>query len=176
MNNIDITYYNSPAGELIIGIYENQLCVLDWRYRKQRESIDKRLGTHLNASISNQHHPLQNLVIEQLIEYFRGLRTSFDIPLLLAGTDFQKQVWNQLIEILYGETVSYLTLSRTLNNEKAIRAVASANGTNALSIVIPCHRVIASNGDLTGYAGVLPAKKKLLQIEGALNKGQLGLF
>ncbi|MGJ8684355.1 MAG: methylated-DNA--[protein]-cysteine S-methyltransferase [Nonlabens sp.] len=176
MSNIDITYYKSPVGELIIGVFKDQLCILDWRYRKQRSAVDSRIEKTLEATIIEHKHPLQEILCTQLEEYFKGQRCEFDIPILLAGTDFQKQVWNQLMKIPYGETITYLTLSRKLDNEKAIRAVASANGANALSIIIPCHRVIASNGDLTGYAGGLPAKKKLLQIEGALNNEQLELF
>ncbi|MBF4983464.1 methylated-DNA--[protein]-cysteine S-methyltransferase [Nonlabens mediterrranea] len=119
---------------------------------------------------------LHDIVIEQLEEYFTKKRKHFNIPLLFTGTDFQKEVWNELLNIPYGQTISYLTLSRKLQKEKAIRAVASANGANAISILVPCHRVIATDGKLTGYAGGLTAKKKLLQLEGALNRGQLDLF
>jgi len=95
---------------------------------------------------------------------------------LLVGSDFQKQVWNELLKIRFGQTLSYLELSRNLGNEKAIRAVASANGANAISILVPCHRVIGSDGSLTGYAGGLGANKKLLELEGALKSDQLDLF
>jgi len=101
----------------------------------------------------------------QLDEYFLGERSEFDIPLLLVGSEFQQGVWRALLEVPYGETASYLDLSKRLNNEKAIRAVASANGANAISIIVPCHRIIGSNGELTGYAGGLPLKKRLLDLE-----------
>jgi methylated-DNA-[protein]-cysteine S-methyltransferase len=101
-------------------------------------------------------------------DYFAHERKDFNIPLLTVGTDFQKSVWEGLIKIPYGTTASYLELSKNIGNEKAVRAVASANGANAISILIPCHRIIGSNGDLVGYAGGLPAKKKLLELENNL--------
>jgi methylated-DNA-[protein]-cysteine S-methyltransferase len=101
-------------------------------------------------------------------EYFLGERKAFDIPLLMVGTEFQHSVWQGLIQIPYGTTASYLELSRNIGNEKAVRAVATANGANAISILIPCHRIIGSNGDLVGYAGGLATKKKLLELENNL--------
>jgi methylated-DNA-[protein]-cysteine S-methyltransferase len=101
----------------------------------------------------------------QLQEYFEGNRKVFSLKLNLKGTDFQKRVWKKLLEIPYGTTTSYLQLSRELGDEKAIRAVASANGKNPLWIIIPCHRVIGSDGSLTGYAGGLHRKKWLLDLE-----------
>ena len=104
-------------------------------------------------------------VILPLQQYFSGKRESFDLQLNPKGTDFQKKVWEELKNIPYGATVSYLELSRKLGDEKAIRAVASANGMNPLWIVVPCHRVIGSDGSLTGYAGGLHRKKWLLDLE-----------
>jgi methylated-DNA-[protein]-cysteine S-methyltransferase len=104
----------------------------------------------------------------QLKAYFSGTRKIFNIPLLMVGTEFQKSVWEGLIKIPYGTTTSYLELSKNIGNEKAVRAVASANGANAISILIPCHRIIGSDGSLVGYAGGLPAKKKLLTLENNL--------
>lgn len=103
--------------------------------------------------------------VYQLKEYFEGTRKQFDLKLNPNGTDFQKKVWNALLEIPYGKTLSYLELSKKLGDVKAIRAVAAANGQNPLWVVVPCHRVIGSNGDLTGYAGGLHRKKWLLQHE-----------
>lgn len=102
---------------------------------------------------------------EQLSAYFTGELQDFDLKLNPQGTDFQKRVWKALLEIPYGETTSYLELSRKLGDEKAIRAAASANGKNPIWIVIPCHRVIGSDGSLTGYAGGLHRKKYLLELE-----------
>ncbi|MHA7864744.1 methylated-DNA--[protein]-cysteine S-methyltransferase [Flagellimonas marinaquae] len=103
--------------------------------------------------------------VEQLQEYFDGNRTVFDLQLNPSGTDFQKKVWEALLQIPFGKTISYLELSKQLGDAKAIRAVASANGKNPLWIVVPCHRVIGTNGNLTGYAGGLHRKKWLLEHE-----------
>lgn len=103
--------------------------------------------------------------VYQFKEYFEGNRKQFDLKLNPQGTDFQKRVWDALLDIPYGKTVSYLELSKKLGDVKAIRAVAAANGKNPLWIVVPCHRVIGSNGDLTGYAGGLHRKKWLLDHE-----------
>jgi methylated-DNA-[protein]-cysteine S-methyltransferase len=102
---------------------------------------------------------------KQLKEYFQGERKIFDIPLDVSGTDFQKKVWNQLSKIPYGRTVSYKDISKRLNNEKATRAVGSANGKNPISIIVPCHRVIAADGGLGGYSGGLAMKVTLLELE-----------
>lgn len=106
-----------------------------------------------------------NAVVKQLQEYFDGKRTEFDLQLNPQGTDFQKKVWKELTRIPYGETTSYLELSQKLGDVKAIRAVAAANGKNPLWIIVPCHRVIGSDGSLTGYAGGLHRKKWLLEFE-----------
>lgn len=103
--------------------------------------------------------------VKQLKEYFEGNRTVFELRLNPSGTDFQKKVWEALLQIPFGKTISYLELSKQLGDVKAIRAVASANGKNPLWIVVPCHRVIGTNGDLTGYAGGLHRKKWLLEHE-----------
>jgi len=165
MAHISIQYFKSPFGELILGDYENALCLCDWRYRKMRESVDKRLQEGLNATYFEEDTELLQATKTQLTEYAAGERTEFDIPLLFVGTEFQKTVWEELVRIPYGSTESYLRLSQKLGNEKAIRAVASANGANAISILVPCHRIVGSQGELTGYAGGIPAKKKLLQLE-----------
>jgi len=162
---INIQYYQTPVGELILGSFDNQLCMADWRYRKMRKSIDARLQKGLNAEYIQEDTVVLQQTRQQLDEYFNRKRQSFDIPLLMVGTDFQKQVWQGLMDIPYGTTCSYLELSKNIGNEKAVRAVASANGANAISIMIPCHRIIGSDGSLTGYAGGLPAKKKLLHLE-----------
>jgi len=109
----------------------------------------------------------------QLQEYFDGKRKAFDIKLNPEGTDFQKKVWNQLLEIPYGKTLSYLELSKQLGDVKAIRAVANANGKNPIWIIIPCHRVIGSDGSLTGYAGGIWRKKWLLAHENPVKQQSL---
>jgi methylated-DNA-[protein]-cysteine S-methyltransferase len=111
--------------------------------------------------------------VSQLNEYFEGKRNGFTFTLNPKGTDFQKKVWKALLEIPYGETRTYMEQSKTLGNVKAIRAVASANGKNPLWIVVPCHRVIGTDGSLTGYAGGLWRKKWLLEHENPTNQQSL---
>ena len=162
---ISIQYFNTPVGELILGSYDGKLCLADWRYRKMRESIDSRLQKGLNAEYVEEDTEVLKEARKQFNEYFDHKRKSFDLPLLLVGTDFQKLVWQGLMQIPFGSTASYRHLAQNIGNEKAVRAVANANGANAISIVIPCHRILGSNGDLTGYAGGLTTKKKLLELE-----------
>ncbi len=109
-----------------------------------------------------------DLVAGQLIEYFSGQRTAFDLPLSLRGTVFQKQVWQALSEIPYGETRTYKQIAEAIGNPLACRAVGLANNRNPISIIIPCHRVIGTNGKLVGYGGGIELKERLLKLEGAL--------
>ena len=173
---IYIDYFKTPFGELILGAFEGKLCLADWRYRKMRSAIDKRIQTGLNASFVEQSDPIITKAKEHLDTYCLGPLKTFDLPLLFVGSDFQKKVWEALEQIPYGKTISYLELSRDLGDEKAIRAVATANGANAISIVVPCHRIIGSDDSLVGYAGGLAAKKKLLKLEGADAVAQTELF
>lgn len=120
--------------------------------------------------------PVQEAV-RQLQDYFAGSRQSFDFPLNPSGTAFQQTVWRALLDVPFGTTLSYLALTRRIGDEKAIRAVAAANGRNPLWIVVPCHRIIGSDGSLTGYAGGLWRKQWLLEHEGAFARSsQLSLF
>ena len=105
----------------------------------------------------------------QLEEYFAGRRRQFDLPLDLHGTEFQKRCWQELLKIPYGETRSYADVARAIGNPSAVRAVGLANGQNPIAIIVPCHRVIGSDGSLTGYGGGLETKRKLLELEGALS-------
>lgn len=164
--------YESPCGTLIIGSIGNELCLCDWQRRRNRTQIDSRLAKVLNAQYEEGESPIIEETQKQLNEYFRKERKIFDLPLLLAGTDFQKKVWQTLTEIPYGTTLSYKEEAFKMNMEKGIRAVALANGANAISIIIPCHRVIGSNHSLTGYAGGLDAKQYLLQLEGVIPEPQ----
>jgi len=176
MNKINIHHYYSPFGDLLLGDFEGRLCLCDWFYRKRRKQIDERVKSHLNAEYQDNKTELLVKAENQLQEYFKGERKEFNLPIKLLGTDFQIRVWNALKNIPYGKTETYLGLSKILKNEKAIRAVAGANGANAISIIIPCHRIIGSNFELTGYAGGINAKKKLLKLEGSLPGNQLELF
>lgn len=111
--------------------------------------------------------------VTQLQEYFEGKRTDFSLSLTPEGTDFQKKVWDELLKIPYGKTVSYLDIAKRLGDPKSIRAAASANGKNPLWIIVPCHRVIGSDGSLTGYAGGLWRKKWLLNHENPVKQQSL---
>lgn len=111
--------------------------------------------------------PVLKLASEQLRRYFEGELQEFDLPLAPIGTDFQRSVWNALLTIPYGETLSYMQVAAGIGNPKAVRAVGAANGQNPIPIVIPCHRVIGSNGKLTGFGGGLPLKRRLLDLESA---------
>ena len=165
MKQINIQYYKTSVGELLLGSFEDKLCLLDYRYRKMRNAVDKRIQTAAKANYVERSNEVTETAKQQIDEYLAGNRTTFDIPLIMFGTDFQKRVWKALIEVPYGATSSYLQLAKSINNEKAVRAVATANGANAMSIIIPCHRIIGSDGSLVGYAGGLPAKKRLLSLE-----------
>jgi len=170
MNQIHIQYYKTQFSEFILGSFDKKLCLLDFKYRKMRKTIDNRIKKALDAEFVEQDDEILQKTRMQLDEYFNGERKGFDIPLLVVGTDFQKKVWQALIKVPYGTTFTYLDLAKDINNEKAVRAVAGANGANAISIIIPCHRIIGSNGELVGYGGGISVKKRLLKLEQNKNK------
>ena len=165
MNKINVQYYETNYGEFILGSFDGKLCMVDFRYRKMRKTVDDRIKKGLNAEFVEQDDETLQKTRLQLDEYFHMQRKEFDIPILMVGTDFQKSVWKALLKVPYGTTSTYLQLAKEINNEKAVRAVANANGANAIGIIIPCHRIIGTNGALTGYAGGLPLKKRLLELE-----------
>lgn len=159
-----ITYYDSPVGQLKIVCTDEHLTAVLFCNEKVEAIPDR--------------HPLLMACITQLDDYFTGNRNSFTLPLSQAGTAFQQKVWKLLQEIPFGKTISYQQMASRYGDLKAIRAVASANGKNKLSIVVPCHRVIGSNQSLTGYAGGLWRKKWLLDHESKFGAGihQMGLL
>jgi methylated-DNA-[protein]-cysteine S-methyltransferase len=165
MEKILIRHFPAPYGDLVLGSFRDRLCLCDWKYRKMRTVIDNRIRERLQAEYSEGESEINARAESQLLEYFAGRRKEFSIPLIMAGTEMQEQVWSRLTGIPYGKTISYLELSKQLGKPDAVRAIAAANGANAISIIIPCHRVIGINGDLTGYAGGLNVKRKLLQLE-----------
>ena len=167
MKQIQIQFYQTTYADFILGSFEDQLCLLDFRYRKRRAEVDKRIQKGLGADYFEQDNSLLQATRQQIQEFLLGHRRQFTIPLLLVGTDFQKQVWQALTQIPYGETMSYLALAKSIGNEKAVRAVAAANGANAISLMIPCHRIIGSQGQPVGYAGGIPLKLRLLALEQA---------
>ena len=168
MNRIVTRRYESPCGALLLGSYADRLCLCDWQIEKHRDNVDGRLRRILHADFVEGSSPVLDRAVSQLDEYFGGKRREFDIPLLFVGTEFQKTVWNALLAIPYGTTLSYGEMARRVGRPKAVRAVANANGANPISIFAPCHRVIGSDRTLTGYGGGLPAKAYLLRLEHAI--------
>lgn len=156
-----ITYKTmpSPVGRLTLVAKENSLAAILWEN-------DSPTRVRLARMEENSQDSTLLLTEQQLTEYFEGSRTRFDLPLAAAeGTDFQQAVWTALATIPYGETRSYRDIAIQIARPKAVRAVGAANGRNPLSIVIPCHRVIGASGNLTGFAGGIPAKITLLDLE-----------
>lgn len=165
LNRIHIGYYETPWGELLLGSHKKRLCLCDWRQRKDRAQIDARLQKGMLGRFVEHDDGLLRETRRQLDEYFERQRKQFNLPLLMIGSPFQRMVWEQLTRIPYGQTSSYLEVAKAVGNPQAVRAVASANGANAISIIVPCHRVVGSDGQLTGYAGGLETKAKLLRLE-----------
>lgn len=150
-------YMDSPVGRLRLVSNGSGLAKIEFEGREDVAAGDTEKSDRvLRAAIS------------QLQEYFRGERQVFDLPLAPLGTPFQQSVWDALAQIPFGEIRSYLDIAETIGNRAAVRAVGAANGRNPLPIVVPCHRVIGSDGSLTGFAGGLEAKTCLLQLEGAI--------
>lgn len=166
-NTIKIKRYDAPCGVLMLGAFGDQLCLCDWQVEGHCDHVNRRLQKMLNAEFEEGFSDVIGQAERQLDEYFAGRRRTFDVPLLFVGTDFQKTVWNELLTIPFGQTLSYGDLARRIGMPKAVRAVANANGANSISIFAPCHRVIGSDRSLTGYGGGLDAKRYLLALEGA---------
>ncbi len=160
-----IQRYVTPCGELVLGSLGDKLCLCDWIVERHRERVDRRLRTELGCIFVESESEVIREAARQLDEYFVRKRTVFTVPLLFVGSDFQQRVWRQLQNISYGETVSYAEVARRIGQPTAVRAVANANGANAISIFVPCHRVIGSNRTLTGYGGGLDTKRFLLDLE-----------
>jgi methylated-DNA-[protein]-cysteine S-methyltransferase len=158
-------YYETPVGRMILASHHGELVMTDWYYRKQRESIDKRVSKFLNADPICQGDPLLQETERQLEAYFNNRLKVFDLPIKYCGSEFQISVWNKLNEITFGRLSTYKQLASELGSMESIRAIAAANGANALSILVPCHRVVGSDGSLVGYAGGLEAKRRLLALE-----------
>jgi O-6-methylguanine DNA methyltransferase len=133
---------------------------------KKRDKNQSYLEKTLQTKSIEKETPLLLEAKKQLDEYFEKKRKNFELPLLILGTEFQKSVWEQLQTIPYGKTISYKALATKQGNPKSFRAVANANGANKIAVIIPCHRVIASDGSLGGYSGGIEIKKELLDLEG----------
>lgn len=166
---ICVQCYPSPCGELLLGSTGDSLCLCDWLGPVTRhERIMRRIASSCRGRIVDSSSQVIDRAVGQLDEYFSGRRRLFSLPLRLIGTDFQQRVWLKLLEIPYGSTVSYLQLASMLGCPGAVRAVANANGANPISIIVPCHRVIGSDGRLTGYGGTIPVKHRLLTLESSI--------
>lgn len=173
---VRIHTYPSPCGDLLLGAFDGKLCLCDWASEKEWKVIERRIFQPLHTDYEEQADETILLAVRQLDEYFSGKRQTFSVPLLAIGTEFQKRVWQVLQNIPYGATWSYKQEAELLGNLRAIRAVAQANGANPISIFVPCHRVIGSNGTLTGYGGGLKAKQYLLQLEAGFQSVREDLF
>jgi len=152
------TYFQSPLGDIALTANEQGLTALSFMQGSTPLAIDKTF---------QKNDKKFSQVSQQLSEYFNGERKTFNLPLAQHGTPFQQKVWQALCTIKQGETKSYAWLAKKIDNEKAVRAVGTANGANKIALIVPCHRVIGTNGKLTGYAGGLALKAKLLMHEGA---------
>ncbi|MGO4518165.1 methylated-DNA--[protein]-cysteine S-methyltransferase [Terriglobus sp. 2YAB30_2] len=156
--NLAYKFVESPVGALKLVASDKGLAAILWENDSPRR-------VPLTGLVENDRHPVLLKVERQLEEYFAGSRRAFDLPLDMRGTTFQKDVWEALLAIPYGETRSYGQLAKQLGRPSASRAVGAANGRNPISIVVPCHRVIGSSGKLTGFAGGLDVKARLLDME-----------
>ena len=164
-NIISVTRILTPLGPMLAGATEEGICLLEFVDRRMLETQIRRLKKLFNAEFvpgTNKHF---DVLAKQLKEYFDKNRIIFDVPLQLPGTEFQVKVWEELMKIPFGSSRSYKEQAIALNNPKAVRAVARANGDNRIAIIIPCHRVIGSNGELVGYGGGVWRKKYLLELE-----------
>ncbi|SFL18433.1 AraC family transcriptional regulator, regulatory protein of adaptative response / methylated-DNA-[protein]-cysteine methyltransferase [Porphyromonadaceae bacterium KH3CP3RA] len=162
---INVTYVETDLGLMIAAATEKGICMFEFADYKLIDLEFRQLREEFKAPIIQGDNPHFDTLREQLNEYFRGERKDFNIPLDLAGTEFQKEVWLGLLQIPYGCTTTYGKQAKALGKPSAVRAVANANGKNKISIILPCHRVIGADGTLTGYGGGMWRKKKLLEFE-----------
>ena len=164
--SIEQTYFNSPIGTIEIKVSTQSVCSILFT-----DTEKKNIPIIENITLQESLYPLTKICHQQLAEYFNRERTVFELPVEQAGTAFQQKIWSELTKIPFGKKINYLTLSQRIGNSKAIRAVGAANGKNAICIVIPCHRVMGSNGELKGYNGDQWRKKWLLEHEGKNTNG-----
>ena len=163
--NIYTTTFESPLGRITLGSTNKGLCLLEFDNEKRINNHFNQFKKYWDVEIIEEETSIITTTKNQLTAYFLNQQTTFDVPLDLAGTEFQLKVWNELLKIPFGSTRTYKQQAIAVGNLKAIRAVATANGENRISIIIPCHRVIGSDGSLTGYGGGIWRKQKLLELE-----------
>lgn len=165
MNQINIQDYKTKIGELTLGSFDERLCLLSFRYGKKSNAVFNRIKRGLKAEFVKRDDGILKETRREIDEYLAGNRKRFEIPLLMVGTNFQKSVWNALLKLPCGSRSTYLQLSKKIQHAKAVRAVAGAIGANPIVLLIPCHRIIGSDGKLVGYRGGLALKKRLLELE-----------
>ena len=163
--SILVTRLLTPLGPMIVGATEEGVCLLEFVERRMLETQLRRLSRRLDAPFAPGSNAMTEQLDRELAEYFEGRRKEFEVPLVLRGTEFQRLAWEALLRIPYGETRSYDQQARAMGRASAVRAVGRANGDNRIAIVVPCHRVVGSDGKLTGYGGGLWRKKALLDLE-----------
>ena len=164
-NTIKITHFDSPVGPMVACATSQGVCLVDYMDRKILEAEFDYLRKEFNTDIRPGENKHLVQLKKELADYFAGKRATFTVPVHSSGTNFQISVWNALQNIPYGDTRSYKQQAIAIGNVKAVRAVASTNGKNRINILIPCHRVIGSNGKLVGYGGGLERKQWLLNLE-----------
>ena len=165
MRQINTKYHETTIGEMVLGSFQGRLCLIGSAREGRSGVLSPRFEQRLDARLVLQDDETLERTARQLDEYLSGNRREFDIPLLLVGTDFQRSVWNALLQVPYGGTASYLQIARAIGKGKAVRAVGSACRANPIGIVVPCHRIIGSDGSLVGYYGGLALKQQLLNLE-----------
>jgi AraC family transcriptional regulator, regulatory protein of adaptative response / methylated-DNA-[protein]-cysteine methyltransferase len=170
---ITIARIDSPLGPMLVGAVDEGICLLEFTDRRMLETQLKVVGKRFGAPLIQGTHVHIDALTRELNDYFAGKRREFTVPLVSPGTAFQQKVWEELCRIPYGTTRSYKQQAEAIGMPDAVRAVANANGMNRISIVIPCHRVIGSDGQLTGYGGGLWRKKWLLDLESGASAGEL---
>lgn len=165
MDQINIRHHSTQIGGVVLGSFQGKLCLLDFSELVDRSAAEDRIRRALNAEAIEQDDEVLRETSTQLNEYLEGQRSEFDIPVLMVGTDFQRRVWKALMRIPYGATSTYRQVAQDIGSLRAVRAVGNACGANPIGIIVPCHRVIGSDGRLVGYGGGLPLKRRLLALE-----------
>ena len=166
-SSIWINRVATPLGSMIMGVHDSGLCLLEFAERRMLDTQLKRLARHMGRVFLPGEHPLMDTVKKELDAYFNGTLREFTVPLQAPGTAFQESVWGALRAIPYGETRSYAQVAELIGHGDAMRAVGRANGDNRIAIIIPCHRVVGSDGEPTGYGGGIWRKEYLLAMEQA---------